>query len=121
VSGGNYAIDFSPENSDKNVATGAWHDRSTDGVVGEWLLWVPDTTGEYVLDAERTDTSWDPYMYLYDGFTGDYLTHNDDDGGNNNSRIYYSVTAGYPYLIRVRDYNNGYGDFRFRAEEVVTP
>jgi hypothetical protein len=118
VSGGNNAINFSPEDSDKNVATGAWHDRSSNGAVGEWLLWIPEATGEYVLDAENI--SMDPYMYLYDGLTGNQIAF-DDDGGdsNNSSRIYCSVTAGHPYLIRVRAYSNGSGTFRFKAEEVT--
>jgi hypothetical protein len=123
VSGGNYAIDFSPENSDKNVATGTWHIRTTTGgPLGEWLLWIPSTSGEYVLDAERTDDSWDPYMHLYDGLAGVEIERNDDGGGNLNPRIQRSdFTAGYPYLIRVRALGSGYGDFRFKAEEVVTP
>jgi hypothetical protein len=118
VSGDNNAINFSPEDSDKNVATGAWHTRTTIGVAGEWLLWIPETTGEYVLDAENI--SMDPYMYLYDGLTGSQIAYDDDGGdGNNSSRIYCSVTAGHPYLIRVRAYSNGYGSFRFKAEEVT--
>jgi hypothetical protein len=120
VSGDNNAINFSPGDSDKNVATGTWHDRSTAGALGEWLLWIPSASGEYVLDAERTGGSWDPYMHLYDGLTGSQIETDDDDGDGNNSRIQRDdFEAQHPYLIRVRALDNGSGAFRFKAEAVA--
>jgi hypothetical protein len=121
ISGGIPAIVLSPGDSDRNVATGVWHTRSTNGIVGDWLLWIPESAGTYVLDAERTD-SMDPYMYLYDGLTGSQIASNDDGGDGNNSRIQRDdFEAGHPYLIRVRDYGNGFGNFQFKAEAVVSP
>jgi hypothetical protein len=116
---GNTVIDFSPGNLDKNVASGVWHNRNASDSRGEWLLWIPDDDGDYVLDAEKTDGSMDPVMYLYDGLTGNLIAYNDDGGDNNNSRIQRSdFAAGYPYLVRVRAFGNNSGTFRFRAEEV---
>jgi hypothetical protein len=61
----------------------------------------------------------DPYMYLYDGTTGSQIDYNDDGGDGYNSRIQRNdFEAGHPYLIRVRAYSNGVGDFRFKAEAV---
>jgi hypothetical protein len=120
VSGDDSGIDFSPDDLDKDLATGAWHNRNTTaGARGDWLLWIPENTGTYVLDAERTDGSMDPYMYLYDGLTGTLITSDDDGGGNLNSHIQYSeFVGGHPYLIRVRDYSDRAGTFRFKAESV---
>jgi hypothetical protein len=117
ASGDNNNINFSPGDSDKNVATGVWHNRSTNGVVGEWLLWIPDTNGAYVLDAEQTDGNLSLYMYLYDGLTGSQITYS---GGSSICRIQHNdFEAGHPYLIRVRDYRDGSGSFRFKAEAVM--
>jgi hypothetical protein len=117
VSGDDPAINFSPDDSGKNVKTGEWYNGSTAGE-GDWLLWIPENAGTYVLDAEKLSIS-DPYMYLYDGLSGALIEHNDDGGGNLNSRIQRSdFVAGYPYLIRVRDLSYGAGDYRFKAEAV---
>jgi hypothetical protein len=112
-------LDFS---SPTAVATGVWHNRNTFGSGGDWMLWIPAAAGTYVLDAERTDGSMDTYMYLYDALTGVQITYDDDGGGvNNNSRIQRSdIAAGHPYLVRVRDYHNRSGAFRFKAEAVST-
>jgi hypothetical protein len=118
VSGDNNAINFAPGDTDKNVATGAWHSRTTSGSRGNWLLWIPGAAGEYVLDAE-TVSGMDPYMYLHDGITGDLIAYNDDRVDNHNSQIQRNdFVAGHPYLIRVRDYGNNSGTFQFKAEEV---
>jgi hypothetical protein len=120
VSGDNNSIAFSPQDSGKNLATGQWHDRSAAaGSRGDWLLWIPENTGEYALDAERTDGSWDTYMYLYDGLSGAQIASDDDGGDGNNSRIQRSdFIAWKPYLVRVRGYGNNAGTFRFKAEMV---
>jgi hypothetical protein len=61
----------------------------------------------------------EPYMYLYDGLTGELIAENDDEGGNLNSHIQHSgFVGGHPYLIRVRNLSNNAGDFRFKAEFV---
>jgi hypothetical protein len=114
------SIGFSPDDSGKNVATGEWHDRSTAaGARGDWLLWIPESAGTYRLDTQ-TDGSMDTYMYLYDGLTGALIEYDDDDGDTfNDSRIQRSdFEAEHPYLIRVRDYINRAGTFRFKAESV---
>jgi hypothetical protein len=120
VSGDDPGINFVPQDSGKNVASGVWHNRSTAaGSRGDWLLWIPASAGTYVLDAENI--SLDPYMYLYDGLTGT-LIESDDDGGDSsgNSRIQRSdFVAGHPYLIRVRGSYNSAGNFRFKAEAVA--
>jgi hypothetical protein len=112
LSGDNKTINFSPDASDKSVATGAWHTRSTVGGT-DWLLWVPPSSGFYQLDAE----SIDPYMYLYEdsGLGWQLVAENDDYRDGYNSRIDYNFTGGRPYLIRVKDLN-GSGDFRFKAD-----
>jgi hypothetical protein len=119
VTGDDNAINFSPVDADKNLAAGTWHTRSVfAGSGGNWLLWIPGSSGTYVLDAEKIGNI-DPYMYLYDGLTGSLIETNDDDGDGNNSRIQRDdFTAGYPYLIRVRDYFSSSGSYRFRAEAV---
>ncbi|MDR3145933.1 MAG: hypothetical protein LBU21_06620, partial [Treponema sp.] len=114
LSGDNKAINFSPDASDKSVATGAWHTRSTAGGT-DWLLWVPPSSGTYQLDAESIGGS-DPYMYLYSDNGGGWnqIDEDDDWGGDYNSRIVGYFNGGRPCIIRVKDLN-GSGDFRFKA------
>jgi uncharacterized repeat protein (TIGR02543 family) len=99
------------------VSSGVWHNRSVfNGQGGDRLLWIPESTGEYVLDVEKTHDSMDPYMSLYDGITGEEIESDNDDGEGNNSHILRNdFIAGHPYLVYVRDYHNGTGDFRFKA------
>jgi hypothetical protein len=117
VSGNNNAIDFSPGDSDKNVATGTWHNRSVTSDMETWLLWIPGASGEYMLDTERTGGSVYPYMFLYDGLTGVRI---DYSYGGENSRIQRAdFEAGHPYLIRVWNTSSGSGSFQFKAEAVA--
>jgi hypothetical protein len=118
VSGDNNAINFSPEDSDKNVATGAWHNRSAASGMRTWLLWIPSTSGEYVLDTEGTDINMYPFMGLYDGLTGVQIYYSYSGGGN--SRIQRDdFTAGHPYLIQVGNGMSASGALRFKAEAVM--
>jgi hypothetical protein len=93
------------------------------GSNGTWLLWIPETAGEYVLDVERLDNK-DPQMYLYNGSSsaGNLIAEDDDSGNNLNSRIHLSdFVEGRPYLVKVTEAHNGAGAFRFKATKVVAP
>jgi hypothetical protein len=103
------------------ITDDAWHAGTYAGSNGTWLLWVPAETAAYVLDAEKTgeNNNTNPYMYLYDGSTGNLIVGDDNGGGNSNPRIQRNVEANHPYLVRVKDVGNGVGAFRFKA--VVEP
>jgi hypothetical protein len=118
VSGNPNNINFTPADTDKNVATGTWHTKSvSSGSTGTWLLWIPGTAGKYALDAEQTGSSITPYMYLYDGLTGGLIASNYSWNGTVNAHIERNDFAkGHPYLVRVRDWSNGSGSFKFKAE-----
>jgi hypothetical protein len=107
-------LNFAPA----SIESGVWSGPVTvyAGSNGTWLLWIPETAGEYVLDAERID-DMDPHMYLYDGITGNLLDNDDNDGGNLNSRIRRTnFVAERPYMVQVKEVDNLAGTFRFRAE-----
>jgi hypothetical protein len=85
-----------------------------------WLLWIPATAGEYLLDTEETDGKMDTHMTLYDGRTGAQLAYDDNGGEESNSRIRHSgFEAGQPYLIQVKNNNNVAGTFRFKVKELA--
>jgi hypothetical protein len=122
VSGDNISnINFSPEDSNKNVATGSWHNRSVSIDSREdWLLWIPDTTGEYVLRVEMTgDGFMHLGMYLYDGLTGAEIAF-DNQSSDYSSIQRNDFVGGNPYLVRVVGYS-GSDAFRFKAEAVSSP
>ena len=64
-----------------------------------YFSFVPSGSGTYVF--ESTNTSGDPYGYLYDS-SWNVLASNDDGAGNSNFRISYVLTAGTTYYFGVR-------------------
>jgi uncharacterized membrane protein len=107
-------LDFSPQ----AVPSGEWDDRI--GIADEYyyvdrLLWIPENSGEYTLDAEKAEGGSDlNYMYLYDGLTGDHIAQT--YGENGNFRIQRSdFAADHPYIVVVVVYSGGTGDYRFKA------
>jgi hypothetical protein len=81
---------------------------------GYWFLLLPEEDGLVILDAETVSLG-DTYMHLYDGQSWQQLTFDDDGGDGYNSRISYSVTAGHPYVVMVRDLSDRTGVVRFKA------
>jgi hypothetical protein len=101
------------------VPLGTWYNGVILTTAGDSILWVPSTGGTYTLDMERVSLS-DPYMYLYDGITGDLIQEDDDSGGFRNSRITRTdIVANHPYIINASAYDiiveNDTGTYRLRA------
>jgi hypothetical protein len=78
----------------------------------DFFLIVPDRNGRLTME---TTGRMDTYMYLYDYDTREMLDENDDGGQSYNSRIRYDVQAGKRYLVRIKDLDEGTGDYGFRA------
>jgi hypothetical protein len=78
----------------------------------DFFLIVPSSNGRLTME---TTGRMDTYMYLYDYDTKEKLDENDDGGQNYNARIRYNVQAGKRYLVRIKDLDEGTGDYGFRA------
>jgi hypothetical protein len=98
-------IDFAPA----AIANGATITGKSGANENDWLLFVPPTSGDFILQAES-----DAYILIevYDGLTGYPITNSWADFS---VTITTSFSALNPYIIRV--FNGGSGDFQLKAEE----
>ena len=69
---------------------------------------------DYILSRQNTTTvqlnlespSFDTYLQLIDGSTGELLIYDDDSGTNTNSQLTFTAQAGQQYAVRVTSYGS---------------
>ncbi|WP_010255636.1 PPC domain-containing protein [Treponema primitia] len=96
------------------AAIGAWISRTIHEGDEDWFQVSSDRAGVLVL--ETSNSSFDPYMELYDESGYNQLDEDDDGGDNSNPRIEVNAEAGQVFIVKVRGYGSSEtGDYRFRA------
>jgi hypothetical protein len=78
----------------------------------DYLLYIPETTGDYSLTVSA-EAGWHTELNLYDAQTGNFLT---SSYGYGKIELVQELNVGNPYLIRVYSWSGQFSSYQFQAE-----